>query len=51
MGGLDKGFKSIAAFDEDKALLERMQTQIRRDPRGMDCPEITLGADSAGVKM
>jgi vanillate O-demethylase monooxygenase subunit len=40
-----------AAFDEDKALLERMQAQIRRDPRGIDYPEITLGADSAGVKV
>ena len=41
----------IAAFDEDKALLEKMQAQIRRDPRGLDYPEITLGADSAGVKV
>jgi vanillate O-demethylase monooxygenase subunit len=41
----------IAAFDEDKALLERMQAQISRDPRGINYPEITLGADSAGVKV
>jgi vanillate O-demethylase monooxygenase subunit len=41
----------IAAFDEDRGLLEKMQAQIRRDPRGMDYPEITLGADSAGVKV
>jgi len=40
-----------AAFDEDKALLERMQAQIRRDPRGLDYPEITVIADSAGVKV
>jgi vanillate O-demethylase monooxygenase subunit len=41
----------VAAFDEDKALLEKMQSQISRDPRGIDYPEITLGADSAGVKV
>ena len=41
----------VAAFDEDKALLEKMQAQISRDPRGIDYPEITLGADSAGVKV
>ena len=40
-----------AAFDEDRVLLERMQSQIRLDPRGTDYPEITLGADSAGVKV
>lgn len=39
----------VAAFDEDKALLEKMQDQIRTDPRGLSYPEITLGADSAGV--
>ena len=39
------------AFDEDKALLERLQAQIRRDPRGLDYPEITVVADSAGVKV
>lgn len=41
----------IAAFDEDKALLERMTEQIKLDPRGIDYPEITLGADGAGVKV
>ena len=41
----------IAAFDEDKALLEKMQAQIRTDPRGVNYPEVTLGADSAGVKV
>lgn len=41
----------VAAFDEDKALLEKMQSQISRDPRGVDYLEITLGADSAGVKV
>lgn len=40
-----------AAFDEDKDLLEKMCAQIRQDPRGVDYPEITLGADSAGVKV
>ncbi|MBY8974511.1 aromatic ring-hydroxylating dioxygenase subunit alpha [Rhodobacteraceae bacterium NNCM2] len=41
----------IAAFDEDKGLLEKMQAQISADPRQLDYPEITLGADSAGVKV
>ena len=41
----------VEAFDEDKALLEKMQSQIRLDPRGVDYPEVTLGADSAGVKV
>ena len=40
-----------AAFDEDKDLLEKMQAQISRDPNGVNYPEITLGADSAGVKV
>ncbi len=39
----------VAAFDEDKELLEIMQAQIKKDPRGLDYPEVTLGADSAGV--
>lgn len=41
----------VAAFDEDKHLLEIMQRQISEDPRGLAYPEITLGADSAGVKV
>ena len=39
----------IAAFDEDKHLLEIMQKQIEDDPRGMDYLEVTLGADGAGM--
>ena len=39
----------IAAFDEDKHLLEIMQKQIADDPRGMDYLEVTLGADGAGM--
>lgn len=39
----------IAAFDEDKHLLEIMQKQIEDDPRGMDYLEVTLGADGAGI--
>ena len=39
----------IAAFDEDKHLLEIMQRQIGEDPRGMDYLEVTLGADGAGI--
>lgn len=41
----------IAAFDEDKLLPERMQSQIARDPRGLDYPEINLAADGAGVRV
>ncbi len=41
----------VAAFDEDKHLLERMQSQIARDPRGLDYPEISLAADGAGVRV
>ena len=39
----------IAAFDEDKHLLEIMQRQIAEDPRGTDYLEVTLGADGAGI--
>ena len=41
----------IAAFDEDKHLLEKIQAQISQDPRGMDYLEVTLGADGAGVRV
>lgn len=41
----------IAAFDEDKHLLEKMQAQIASDPRGVDYLEVTLGADGAGIKV
>ena len=41
----------VAAFDEDKHLLEKLQAQVAADPRGMDFTEVTLGADSAGVKV
>ena len=40
-----------AAFDEDKVLLERMQAMVGADPRGLDYPEITLGADGAGIRV
>ncbi len=40
-----------AAFDEDKVLLERMQAMVGADARGLDYPEITLGADGAGVRV
>ena len=39
----------VAAFDEDKHLLEKMQAQIEADPRGLDYLEVTLGADGAGI--
>lgn len=41
----------VAAFDEDKQLLETMQAQVAADPRGLDFTEITLAADSAGVRV
>ena len=41
----------IAAFDEDKHLLEKMQAQIAADPQGLDYLEVTLGADGAGIKV
>ena len=41
----------IAAFDEDKHLLERMQAQISKDPMGLAYPEISLRADGAGVRV
>jgi len=40
-----------AAFDEDKVLLERMQAMVGADARGLDYPEITLGADGAGIRV
>ena len=41
----------VAAFDEDKHLLEIIQKQVGSDPRGMEYLEVTLGADGAGVKV
>ena len=41
----------VAAFDEDKHLLEAMQAQIEADPRGLDYLEVTLGADGAGIRV
>lgn len=41
----------IEAFDEDKHLLERMQEQLTRDPRGADASEIGLAADGAGLRV
>jgi vanillate O-demethylase monooxygenase subunit len=39
----------IAAFDEDKHLLEKIQAQVADDPHGMEYLEVTLGADKAGI--
>ena len=48
----DKTRESVtAAFDEDKHLLEKLQAQVEADPTGMDYPELTLGADRAGVRV
>ncbi|MEO0909482.1 MAG: hypothetical protein AAFX96_03805, partial [Pseudomonadota bacterium] len=41
----------VAAFDEDKHLLEIIQKQVSTDPRGLNFLEVTLGADGAGVKV
>ena len=38
-----------AAFNEDKHLLEIMQSNIENDPHGMNYLEVTLGADGAGI--
>ena len=40
-----------AAFDEDKALLERLQERTTKDPRGVDYTEINLRADGAGLRV
>ena len=40
-----------AAFDEDKALLERLQERTAKDPRGVDYTEINLRADGAGLRV
>jgi len=41
----------VAAFDEDKHLLELMQKQLSEDPRGMEYLEVTLGADKCGIRV
>ena len=41
----------IAAFDEDKHLLEILQAKIEDDPQGLNYLEVTLGADGAGIKV
>ena len=41
----------VAAFNEDKDLLQKLQKNVENDPRGLDYLEVTLGADGAGVKV
>jgi len=41
----------VAAFNEDKDLLQKIQAQVSADPRGLDFPEINLAADGAGVRV
>ena len=41
----------IAAFNEDKALLESMYAQLSQDARGMNFPEINRSGDAAGVRV
>lgn len=40
----------VAAFDQDKKLLETMQMQIRKDPRQANYPEVMMVADGAGMR-
>ena len=46
---LPPGF--LAAFDEDRHLLEKIQAQVSADPTGLDYLEVTLGADGAGIRV
>ena len=39
------------AFDEDKHLLELLQSNVENDPRGLDYPELNLAADGASVRI
>jgi len=41
----------VTAFNEDKDLLQKIHAQVSADPRGLDFPEINLGADVAGVRV
>lgn len=41
----------IQAFDEDKHLLERLQSQVALDPRRETAVEIGLAADGAGLRV
>jgi vanillate O-demethylase monooxygenase subunit len=41
----------VAAFNEDKELLQKLQANVAADPRGLDFLEVTLGADGAGIKV
>ncbi len=51
-GVLEKTKASVlSAFTEDKELLEKIHAQVSDDPRGLNFPEINLGADGAGVRV
>lgn len=41
----------LQAFHEDKDLLEKICELVSNDPRGLDFPEINLGADGAAVRV
>ena len=41
----------LEAFNEDKDLLQQIYVLVSDDPRGLDFPEINLGADGAGVRV
>ena len=41
----------VAAFNEDKDLLQQVQANVAADPRGLDFTELNLGADQAGIRV
>lgn len=41
----------MAAFHEDKHLLEKLQASVAADPRTLDFLEVTLGADGTSIKV
>lgn len=48
----DRTQRSVTeAFDEDKALLEKMYGIVSQDPRGLDFPEMSRAGDAAGARV
>lgn len=41
----------LDAFNEDKELLQKITQLVNEDPRGLNYPEINLGADTSGVRL
>jgi len=47
---LEESRSSITfAFQEDAILLAKLHKNVKNDPRGLDYPEVNLGADKAGI--